>query len=219
MRQKVTCLPPACYWLTSAWRRATRPLFQAETPMASVPSTIAAPITYSIVASPGVASAKRRSRVIPCLPQVMREGSRPGYSRAMVKPVGTAVLLGLWDHRRPRAFLAARASLTPSARVVLFFDWPSMYADSMFTRPLPKRFAARASVPGRFARRTSITFRSLEMRYFFDLIARRALAASLSSMTMWTIPDPPRSEEHTSELQSLAYLVCRLLLEKKKKKT
>src|SRR6185437_16671211 len=33
-------------------------------------------------------------------------------------------------------------------------------------------------------------------------------------------PDPgsqgSRSEEHTSELQSLAYLVCRLLLEKKK---
>src|SRR5205823_11002132 len=29
---------------------------------------------------------------------------------------------------------------------------------------------------------------------------------------------PRRSEEHTSELQSLAYLVCRLLLEKKKKK-
>src|SRR2546425_8089390 len=28
-----------------------------------------------------------------------------------------------------------------------------------------------------------------------------------------------RSEEHTSELQSLAYLVCRLLLEKKKKNT
>src|SRR5205823_11588727 len=32
----------------------------------------------------------------------------------------------------------------------------------------------------------------------------------------WTVR---RSEEHTSELQSLAYLVCRLLLEKKKKKT
>src|SRR5687767_15682292 len=29
--------------------------------------------------------------------------------------------------------------------------------------------------------------------------------------------DSSRSEEHTSELQSLAYLVCRLLLEKKKK--
>src|SRR5256885_15902343 len=32
-------------------------------------------------------------------------------------------------------------------------------------------------------------------------------------------PDDPRSEEHTSELQSPCNLVCRLLLEKKKKKT
>src|SRR5687767_6778260 len=31
------------------------------------------------------------------------------------------------------------------------------------------------------------------------------------------ISETARSEEHTSELQSLAYLVCRLLLEKKKK--
>src|SRR2546423_371331 len=32
-----------------------------------------------------------------------------------------------------------------------------------------------------------------------------------------SVADLMRSEEHTSELQSLAYLVCRLLLEKKKK--
>src|SRR5436853_3094457 len=32
------------------------------------------------------------------------------------------------------------------------------------------------------------------------------------------IPPRARSEEHTSELQSLRHLVCRLLLEKKKKK-
>src|SRR5262245_66272303 len=31
-------------------------------------------------------------------------------------------------------------------------------------------------------------------------------------------PEATRSEEHTSELQSLRHLVCRLLLEKKKKK-
>src|SRR3989441_7493801 len=39
---------------------------------------------------------------------------------------------------------------------------------------------------------------------------------------IWQLPVIPgncqRSEEHTSELQSLAYLVCRLLLEKKKTK-
>src|SRR3712207_7825440 len=32
------------------------------------------------------------------------------------------------------------------------------------------------------------------------------------------VADDRRSEEHTSELQSRQYLVCRLLLEKKKKK-
>src|SRR2546425_5882166 len=39
-----------------------------------------------------------------------------------------------------------------------------------------------------------------------------ACFGSLSGASRWD-----RSEEHTSELQSLAYLVCRLLLEKKKK--
>src|SRR5687767_15762181 len=39
------------------------------------------------------------------------------------------------------------------------------------------------------------------------------------SMRLKEFPLPIRSEEHTSELQSLAYLVCRLLLEKKKNKT
>src|SRR5438034_3233246 len=34
-----------------------------------------------------------------------------------------------------------------------------------------------------------------------------------------TAPAAPRSEEHTSELQSHSDLVCRLLLEKKKQKT
>src|SRR3712207_9114987 len=40
------------------------------------------------------------------------------------------------------------------------------------------------------------------------------------NLTVWFRPyvKPARSEEHTSELQSRQYLVCRLLLEKKKKK-
>src|SRR3989441_8263910 len=37
-------------------------------------------------------------------------------------------------------------------------------------------------------------------------------------MSQWGAKGMARSEEHTSELQSLAYLVCRLLLEKKKNK-
>src|SRR2546425_8980955 len=45
---------------------------------------------------------------------------------------------------------------------------------------------------------------------FKDLIKAKKRAHLLN-------PIHYRSEEHTSELQSLAYLVCRLLLEKKKK--
>src|SRR2546429_3227062 len=40
---------------------------------------------------------------------------------------------------------------------------------------------------------------------------------SLDRSTRYCRPDPARSEEHTSELQSRLHLVCRLLLEKKKK--
>src|SRR6266545_2495099 len=44
------------------------------------------------------------------------------------------------------------------------------------------------------------------------------IAAGCDSITIHVeVEELERSEEHTSELQSLAYLVCRLLLEKKKK--
>src|SRR5262245_66290147 len=43
-----------------------------------------------------------------------------------------------------------------------------------------------------------------------------SIGRSSRSSTAW---GTSRSEEHTSELQSLRHLVCRLLLEKKKKKT
>src|SRR3712207_8207236 len=64
-------------------------------------------------------------------------------------------------------------------------------------------------------------------------LARRYEAAGVHAWTVW-VPEhhteataalaeaghaldaDPRSEEHTSELQSRQYLVCRLLLEKKK---
>src|SRR2546425_6881282 len=50
-------------------------------------------------------------------------------------------------------------------------------------------------------------------------IASGGRSASRRARRMATSSPRPsgRSEEHTSELQSLAYLVCRLLLEKKKR--
>src|SRR3712207_7175102 len=42
------------------------------------------------------------------------------------------------------------------------------------------------------------------------------IAALERAVRVGELGNPPRSEEHTSELQSRQYLVCRLLLEKKK---
>src|SRR5947209_11895380 len=47
---------------------------------------------------------------------------------------------------------------------------------------------------------------------------RAALWGLAAGSGTGTAPRQTRSEEHTSELQSRQYLVCRLLLEKKKKK-
>src|SRR5437899_6084396 len=48
---------------------------------------------------------------------------------------------------------------------------------------------------------------------------KRALKARLKIVFGTDMGGIPRSEEHTSELQSLRHLVCRLLLEKKKNNT
>src|SRR3712207_8226415 len=50
-----------------------------------------------------------------------------------------------------------------------------------------------------------------------DAIAKRAeaLATESEAVIAQQVADKLRSEEHTSELQSRQYLVCRLLLEKK----
>src|SRR2546425_3343544 len=50
------------------------------------------------------------------------------------------------------------------------------------------------------------------------VVADAPLPGSASRFDYQSLEPASRSEEHTSELQSLAYLVCRLLLEKKKKK-
>src|SRR5438445_9208701 len=50
-------------------------------------------------------------------------------------------------------------------------------------------------------------------------ISPRSMRSARSESASRVVAGLGRSEEHTSELQSRQYLVCRLLLEKKKKKT
>src|SRR2546425_7347927 len=97
-----------------------------------------------------------------------------------------------------------------------------------------RRWSASASwtsrEPGTLARRHHDRLRSAGRGTAGDPGGRRILqpgvrpdaetgAAPGAGLTPGCRMRRPRSEEHTSELQSLAYLVCRLLLEKKKKES
>src|SRR5947199_4085169 len=67
------------------------------------------------------------------------------------------------------------------------------------------------------ARSTSFPLRSPRMS--LNPVALRPGCGRLSTSPMAMGSPTLRSEEHTSELQSLRHLVCRLLLEKKKRNT
>src|SRR5690554_7297229 len=58
-------------------------------------------------------------------------------------------------------------------------------------------------------------FRSAGLGHFF--VQDRSLFAVEAAAAILRRPGGRRSEEHTSELQSRPHLVCRLLLEKKKR--
>src|SRR2546426_8402802 len=71
-----------------------------------------------------------------------------------------------------------------------------------------------------FRSRDRNRFRAWLVRIAFRLALDRLRSSKRREQrdTFWSHPahQPPRSEEHTSELQSPCNLVCRLLLEKKK---
>src|SRR3989441_242543 len=115
---------------------------------------------------------------------------------------------------------------------------PTPRKSSRGSRPSPPRSRARRSSPKRSAgwnvawspRCRAATIRSCwgrSWRQAWSARGRRSRCRRPGSSTpdRGQVPGDgcqgaqsltPRSEEHTSELQSLAYLVCRLLLEKKK---
>src|SRR2546422_4984626 len=59
--------------------------------------------------------------------------------------------------------------------------------------------------------------RGLDEDYAADIIIAGVIGGLVGAKLWYVFLGHPRSEEHTSELQSRLHLVCRLLLEKKKK--
>src|SRR5205823_12296671 len=109
-----------------------------------------------------------------------------------------------------KTFQSCMTAVPLSSRCVFFFfrchdpqylhSFPTRRSSDLFSIS-GERSSAAIKPPTPFVLRTAITIR-----------LRPVFASCVTSKT-----SSARSEEHTSELQSLAYLVCRLLLEKKKK--
>src|SRR2546425_6862446 len=86
-------------------------------------------------------------------------------------------------------------------RRIVGYRFPATKSGGFTTKPL-------IAVPSRLLKLIGSTGPSL---------TRESHASFWRDSGRSVVPSSARSEEHTSELQSLAYLVCRLLLEKKKK--
>src|SRR5437899_6340144 len=102
----------------------------------------------------------------------------------------------------------------------------NMRASVNFPTPRgPVKSKACGTRPLRSAPRNASTMRSLPRNSEKPISCRpsspteRAAAKRPRQLLWQCLPGHARSEEHTSELQLLRHLVCRLLLEKKKKKT
>src|SRR2546425_7245518 len=140
--------------------------------------------------------------------------------------------------RRSRLMLSLAALARRSYSTSLFFYIAPSAAAALFTapcltqsrapyRPIPAHtpvtavtliFAApsRAMMPANAPTRSSPSMRKAVFGFDNLIFAPFAAAVNNAASDGTKSTCALRSEEHTSELQSLAYLVCRLLLEKKK---
>src|SRR5437773_5413346 len=84
--------------------------------------------------------------------------------------------------------------------------------------PYTTLFRSGRAEPGFGAGWASDEYRATGIRFDPPGVRLERFAEYVEALKgMWTCDSRPRSEEHTSELQSHHDLVCRLLLEKKKK--
>src|SRR5689334_24359403 len=88
--------------------------------------------------------------------------------------------------------------------------------------PYTTLFRSKGSAPIVFAFVLTLAFLLLMLTFRSIVVPIKAIALNLLSVgasygVLTLIFQHGRSEEHTSELQSQFHLVCRLLLEKKKK--
>src|SRR3712207_8148342 len=92
------------------------------------------------------------------------------------------------------------------------FPYTTLFRSNVKSLPADANILSEGDVPSACC----LILRGFVCRYLIVADGKRQI---VSFHTPGDIPDLQRSDEHTSELQSRQYLVCRLLLEKKKKQS
>src|SRR5437899_4329639 len=101
-------------------------------------------------------------------------------------------------------------------------DEKDVWSFRMFTSQMivngtakPKEIVQTFRVPMGTVKRYMKVYRDYGAKGFYEPKPRHSSASVLNGEVLERAQELLRSEEHTSELQSLRHLVCRLLLEKK----
>ena len=95
--------------------------------------------------------------------------------------------------------------------------YPSLHVSNKKYNNGSSVFSASLSPDGEYCYVSTVNVTEVNTQNCNDISILKAAEDSTLKVTVYADGDYSRSEEHTSELQSQAYLVCRLLLEKKKK--
>src|SRR2546425_5859224 len=118
------------------------------------------------------------------------------------------------DERLSFVFITGLSGAGKSYAIKCFEDMGFFCVDNLPTTLIPT-FADLTARSGQTIRRVALGVDVREGEYLSHLLdAIHELKTRGHPVEVLFL----RSEEHTSELQSLAYLVCRLLLEKKKER-
>src|SRR5438045_6235508 len=91
-----------------------------------------------------------------------------------------------------------------------------MSISTLFRMRRPSTRVFSWSIAFHWARNAAASSPDIETRFEWSVMAMYAYPSARAASAIGSSGVCPRSEEHTSELQSLRHLVCRLLLEKKK---
>src|SRR5205823_11383211 len=187
-----------------------RPIAASESEMAEVRAAVPLKRCSLYLVPPNRMERPSTSSTLPMIDPV-----REAFT-TLVRPLERAMPAMISSAAFPKVALSNPPTPSPTRAASASVARPIQPATGMMPKAEQTKSAVGLMPPGQ--KRRTIASGTKIRSQSSDGLSFRSLGISRLVSANQPVRLPPRSEEHTSELQSLAYLVCRLLLEKKKQK-